>query len=244
MRLGKSVLKIVSQAADTNTGRADQTMKLLSYLRSSNNPVAPLPDDAPLIVRVDAAHRHKLAAHLLRLGADDRYLRFGFHASDTVIADYVAQIDLDFDDVFAVLGRDLQIKATAHVAYNKAPNINHAEFGVSVDAEARGQGLGYALMQRAIMHARTREVERFFIQALGENQTMLNLARKGGMTLASEGGEVSGFLRLPPSDESSQRADRDAEQQAAAELARRKRSLFQERLRHWWVSKRAVAFGH
>ena len=207
-------------------------------------PIGQMVGDTTLIVRVGAAHRHKLTAHLLRLGKEDRYLRFGFHASDTVIADYVSQIDLDFDDVFAVLDHELQIKATAHVAYSKAPNINHAEFGVSVDTQARGQGLGNALMQRAIMHARTREVDRFFIQALGENQPMLNLARKGGMALANEGGEVTGFLRLPPSDAATRLEDERVELAAARELARRKRALFHERLRGWWNRRFSAAMGY
>jgi GNAT superfamily N-acetyltransferase len=110
----------------------------------------------PLIVRVTHAHRDRIAQHFLRLEPEARFLRFGQHLRDESIAAYAAQIDLDFDDVFAVLDERLRIIALAHVSYSRDGIKSEAEFGVSVDAQARGRGLGFALIQRAIVHARWR----------------------------------------------------------------------------------------
>jgi RimJ/RimL family protein N-acetyltransferase len=184
----------------------------------------------PLIVRVDAEHSHKLLEHLLRLSDEDRYLRFGHPASDEQVRNYALNIDLDFDDVFAVLDADLQVVAAAHVAYSKRPDVTHAEFGVSVDREQRGRGLGLALMQRALVHARTREVQRFYIHALAENRPMLNLARKVGMTIESHGSEVSGYLQLPPDDLINRITDTLLKGGSAAELAVRKRARWLRKL--------------
>lgn len=182
-----------------------------------------------LIVRVDVEHVHKLLAHLLQLSGDDRYLRFGYFATDEQITRYVEGIDLDFDDVFAVLDADLQVTAAAHVAYSREPSATHAEFGVSVQRAMRGHGLGLALMQRAIVHARTREVQRFFIHALAENRAMLNLARKVGMTIESHGNEVTGYLILPPDNLINRITHTLLLGGSAAELAVRKRARWLRR---------------
>jgi RimJ/RimL family protein N-acetyltransferase len=185
------------------------------------------PAKGPLIVRVDNEHRHKLAEHLLALNEDDRYLRFGYHTYDDRIRQYVSSIDLDYDDVFAVLDDDLQIIAAAHVAYTRDMRFNQAEFGVSVAALHRGHGLGQALMQRSIVHARAREVDMFYIHALAENHAMLSLARKAGMRIESEGDEVTGRLILPPSDFTNTLTDVLADRRSEEELQRRRRI-------RWW----------
>lgn len=199
------------------------------------------PSAPPLIVRVDVEHRHKLTQHLQRLSEADRFLRFGFHATDERVQHYADGIDLDSDDVFAVLSADFQVVAAAHVAYSREPKIAVAEFGVSVDESARGQGLANALMQRAITHARSREVQRFFIYALAENRAMLQLARKVGMKLENDQGEVTGFMQLPPPNLESVLQDVMAVRQAEEELAHRKFVRLRDRWHpsYWlkWIAR-------
>ena len=51
------------------------------------------------------------------MGPDDRYLRFGYIASDGHIGRYVDQLDFDHDEVFGVFNRRLDLVAMAHLAY-------------------------------------------------------------------------------------------------------------------------------
>jgi len=53
---------------------------------------------------VSARHRPRILVQLLALNQRDRYLRFGYLATDAQIARYVDQIDFDADEVFGGYG--------------------------------------------------------------------------------------------------------------------------------------------
>src|SRR5690349_13335641 len=79
------------------------------------------------------AHRPRIVAHLLALSADDRYLRFGYMATDEQIRRYVEDLDFDRDDIFGIYNRKLELLAIAHLAFSRDPEASQcAEFGVSV----------------------------------------------------------------------------------------------------------------
>lgn len=157
---------------------------------------------APVIVPIRSlgpGHRERIAAHLLALDEHDRYLRFGYPATDEQIQRYVDQLDFDRDDIFGVYNRKLELIAIAHLAFIlKKDTPACAEFGVSVLKKARGRGYGARLFERAAMHARNEGVEMLFIHALTENTAMLRIARNAGATLERAGGETDAYLRLPP----------------------------------------------
>ncbi len=145
------------------------------------------------------AQREKIAAHLLALDPHDRYLRFGYMATDEQIRRYVDQLDFDRDDIFGIHNRWLDLVAIAHLAYSNNPAAsNCAEFGVSVARTARGRGYGSRLFDRAVMHARNEGVELMFVHALSENAAMIKIARNAGATVERDGTETEAHLRLPP----------------------------------------------
>jgi len=143
------------------------------------------------------AHRDRIAAHLLALGAEDRYLRFGYAANDEQIGRYAAGLDFERDEIFGIYNRKLELIAVAHLAFSQEAPAT-AEFGVSVLAKARGRGYGSRLFERAVMHARNEGVELLLIHALSENTAMLRIARNAGATLERAGSETDACLRLPP----------------------------------------------
>lgn len=155
-----------------------------------------------------ARHRPRIEAHLKSLGPNDRYLRFGYPASDNQIANYVSGLDFDRDEVFGIFNRRLELIAMAHLAYERPQQVEGrpamAEFGVSVASTARGRGYGARLFDHAIMHARNRGIDRLFIHALSENLVMLRIARSAGATVERDGGESQAWLRLPPDTLASQ----------------------------------------
>jgi GNAT superfamily N-acetyltransferase len=144
-------------------------------------------------------HRERIGAHLLALDADDRYLRFGYQATDEQIGRYVAGLDFERDEIFGIYNRKLELIAVAHLAFSQEPEHRScAEFGVSVLKKARGRGYGSRLFERAVIHARNEGVDLMFIHALSENTAMIRIARNAGAAIERAGSETDAYLRLPP----------------------------------------------
>ncbi len=144
-------------------------------------------------------HRERILAHLVDLPEHDRYLRFGYAASDEQIGRYVDGLHFERDEVFGVFNRRLQLIALAHLAFPTAgtPGTLAAEFGGSVAAASRGRGYGERLFEHAMLHARNRGFGSLFIHALSENTAMLRIARKAGATVQRAGSESDAYLQLP-----------------------------------------------
>lgn len=162
------------------------------------------PSVQPVLVPIRSigpSHRERIAMHLLALSESDRYLRFGYAASDEQIGRYVEGLNFERDEIFGIYNRKLQLIAMAHLAFSADPEFqNGAEFGVSVLAKARGRGYGARLFDLAVMHARNDGVDMMFIHALSENTAMLNIARKAGAWIERTGSESEAFLKLPPAN--------------------------------------------
>jgi GNAT superfamily N-acetyltransferase len=143
-------------------------------------------------------HRERIATHLLALDKDDRYLRFGYVATDEQIHRYVDGLNFERDEIFGIYNRRLQLIAVAHLAFSGREDGYEAcaEFGVSVLRGSRGRGYGARLFERAAMHARNDGVALLFIHALSENAAMLSIARKAGATVERDGSESEAYLRL------------------------------------------------
>ena len=169
-------------------------------------------------------HRSEVTAHLLGLSGPDRYLRFGYQASDDRIENYVNSIEFDRDEVFGIFNRRLDLIAVAHLACPEragrqtaptaaAPRIaasgtsgalQMAEFGGSVAEYARGRGYGARLFEHAMLHARNRGMTSLFIHALSENTVMLKIARHAGAVVQRSGSESDAYLTLPANTVASQ----------------------------------------
>lgn len=166
-----------------------------------------------VIRRLGPRHRGRIARHLKALDERDRYLRFGYMASDEQIQAYVDSLDFDRDAVFGIYNRRLELVAMAHVAHSVDRSFDAcAEFGVSVLPAVRGHGYGSKLFARAMRYARNEGVQLMFIHALSENKAMIHIARKAGATIEQDGPEASAYLRLPPATFESQVSEILAEQ--------------------------------
>ncbi len=153
------------------------------------------------IATLCAEHVPHILQHLLALSEHDRYLRFGYRATDEHIQRYVTGLNFDRDEIYGIFNVDLQIIAMAHLALMKdAGREFSSEFGVSVSAHARGRGYGARLFERAVIHARNEKVYQMYIHALSENAPMIRIARKGGAKIERDGSETEAFLSLPKRD--------------------------------------------
>lgn len=144
-------------------------------------------------------HRPRILTHLLALDERDRYLRFGYQATDEHIARYVDKLNFERDEIYGVFNRHLDLIAMAHLACPPADGEDRtmAEFGGSVRSSKRGQGYGGRLFEHAVLHARNRGLDRLFVHALSENTAMLRIARKAGAEVQRSGGESDAYLKLP-----------------------------------------------
>jgi GNAT superfamily N-acetyltransferase len=160
-------------------------------------------------------HRGRIAEHLKALDPQDRYLRFGYSATDEHIQRYVDGLNFERDDIFGIYNRKLELIAMAHLAFSADPaHLSCAEFGVSVLKKARGRGYGTRLFERAVVHARNEGVDMLFVHALSENTAMLKIARNGGAMLERAGAETDAYLRLPPATLDSRMSELVQEQMA------------------------------
>ena len=154
--------------------------------------MAPLPR-VP-VQHLNSRHREDIARHLLRLAGNDRRLRFGRQMRDDMIREYVERIDVERDRLFGVHDAELDLIGVAHLALDPAAKV--AELGLSVDPGARGMGYGFALLERVVLHATNLGYRVLFMYCLAENGIMMHLARKAGLALVVEAGEVDARLTL------------------------------------------------
>jgi ribosomal protein S18 acetylase RimI-like enzyme len=172
-----------------------------------------------------ANERPQLLTHLLALDVEDRHLRFAHLLSDDGIRHYVEGIDLTRDAVFVVTGVDLAIIGAAHLAREDG----HAQLGISVLPQSRGQGIGDALLTRCAARTRNWGMRVMFMNCLVENAAMMHLARKQGLKIAVSGAEAEAFVRLPRPDLTSLAAEAVAEQLG----------LFDHAQKSYWVALQA-----
>ena len=146
-------------------------------------------------------HLIAIKNHMLSLSAHDRYLRFGFAATNEQVARYVDALNFERDEIYGIFNRHLDIVAMAHLAIVRDKGrASMAEFGVSVQAYARGRGYGGRLFERAVMHARNEKIELMYIHALSENAPMIRIAKSAGARVERDGSETEAYLRLPKRD--------------------------------------------
>jgi GNAT superfamily N-acetyltransferase len=163
-------------------------------------PVVVAPKWVP-VKRLGERDREAIAAHLRNLSNDDRYLRFGYAATDEQISRYVDRLTMDSDQLMGVFNRQLQLVAMVHLAAPAAHIASHeAELGISVSAHLRGKGYGKRMFEHAMLLARNRGVTTLHIHALSENRVMLHLAQSAGATVERNGSEAEAVLKLPPGD--------------------------------------------
>jgi GNAT superfamily N-acetyltransferase len=190
----------------------------LQWVWASAQTGATLVGASPVPIRtLHAGHRDAILAHLLTLEVSDRYLRFGYAASDAQIARYAASLDFTRDRFFGVFGPDLRLLAMAHLAsLGGAGDSERAqmEFGVSVEASTRGQGMGKALFTRSVLHARNEGIHDLYIFVLRENAAMVRIVESANAEIAGDHSELDCWVRLAPASVETRFAEYWEEQRA------------------------------
>jgi acetyltransferase len=134
------------------------------------------PEDEPLFH--DLFRKLSPEAVRLRFFAPLKHLTHEFAARLT-------QIDYDREMALVALPADpnapLELFGVARFAAD--PDIERAEYAVTVRSDVTGRGLSVALMQCLIAYARKRGLKELYSQVLAENRRMLSLARRLGFAI-------------------------------------------------------------
>ena len=146
------------------------------------------------IYKLSPAEFYKYKTHLLCLDEESKYMRFGFHATHAAISNIYARWKENPDKhiIFAIENEDLEIVAVGHISLEDQP----VELAFSVSPEYQGQGMGSALMARAVEYCQNRGISAGCMVCLTSNDRIKKLAKKLGL-LVSEGTEVMANIKIP-----------------------------------------------
>jgi acetyltransferase len=126
---------------------------------------------------------HGVRSLFERLLPEDIRLRFfaQMKVLPASLAVRLTQIDYDREMTFvATSGGEPQTEILALVRLDCDPDDEQAEFAILVRSDMKGRGIGHALMNLIIDHARKRRVGEVFGQVLADNGPMLELCRDLG----------------------------------------------------------------
>lgn len=151
------------------------------------------------ILHLKPIHLEPIKTHLLALDSESRRLRFGIEMRDETIINYIDKIRWNEDGLYGIFNFEMLLVGFAHAARCN----DMIEFGVSVLPKYRGRGYGTALFIKAVLFARNHYINKIFMHCLLKNAPMLKIARRKGMRLVVESGEVDAYLELPPLDQAS-----------------------------------------
>lgn len=130
--------------------------------------------------------------HLTRLDPVTRRNRFGMAASDDFVARYAETsfaLDTLIHGVF-VAGKLVGVGELRSLGRSRTD----AEAAFSVEADWQGRGFGSRLMERVLLAARNRRIEKLYMTCIASNRQMQRLARNAGAELEYEGGDVVGIV--------------------------------------------------
>ena len=144
------------------------------------------------VQRLNDGIRATLMAHFLALPMKDRSLRFGRSLAPTVIAAYVDGIDFGRDAIFGVYDSQFMLIGEAHMAIRD----DLAEVALSVLPVHRSRGVGSALFNHALVHARNHCIPKLFMHCQSGNAPIIRIAQRFGMNIIASGGDAYAQLNL------------------------------------------------
>lgn len=135
----------------------------------------------------------KYRKHLKQLDESSKYLRFGYHIQDEMIDKLCSQFEAEPEKniLFAIENDNLDFIAIGHISIQQ-----ELELAFSVLKDYQGQGMGSALMKRAIQWCRVHNKLKGCMVCLSTNAAIKHLCLKHGIHIHSEHGETLADIEL------------------------------------------------
>lgn len=136
------------------------------------------------------------ARHLKNLNHDDRYSRFGYHASDYNIDQLILNMCYHPKDHELWYARnDEQRVGWGHMAKNSDGTW---ELAVSVDKEFQQQGIANDLMEEMLIWAKFHHISEVYMHCIEDNRIIQHLAKKHELKTKQRGdGERTAAIEVP-----------------------------------------------
>ncbi|PGH53357.1 GNAT family N-acetyltransferase [Azospirillum palustre] len=150
----------------------------------------------PVIRKIMPTELPQYRAHLLRLDRTDRYARFAGTLSDEAVERHCTAIDWGRTVILGAF-EDGVLRGAIELCGDRLLWPEQAEFGISIESELQGKGVGSTLVRRILTVARNRGIRHVHMVCLAENSRMRALARRFGGRLALDGGEITSMFELP-----------------------------------------------
>ncbi len=148
---------------------------------------------------LDRADYPDYARHLRMLGRKDRISRFNHPVNDAWIDRFVLALQADPDTVIiGHYGDDLLLDGAITVSLADRAGERFAEVGLSVVPAARRHGLGYHLLERALLWARNHAASRYYALFATNNEIMFRLARQHRMEVSADDDGMQGLVYIHP----------------------------------------------
>lgn len=150
------------------------------------------------ITALSAADRAGVLAHLLRLNADDRSLRFAAGlVTDETVRRYAASIDFEQDILMGLVTVQGLMVGLVHGCVFEARGQRHVELAFSVDAEWRGHGYASRLMEAVTLRIASGGRAMLVASCATRNWPMRRVFQRGQMDCAREDDEIVAQRVLP-----------------------------------------------
>jgi GNAT superfamily N-acetyltransferase len=137
-----------------------------------------------------------LRAHLLRLGPEDRRLRFCRPVDDAAIHAYCDRIDRQRTTVIGCFMAGT-LRGVAELIQFPQEWPSSAEIALSVEQPFQRQGIGGRLLGQVLLVARNRTVRTVHLISLAENEPLQHLARKFGARTETYYSSTQAEIGLP-----------------------------------------------
>lgn len=165
-------------------GKATDRFAIRPYPRELEEEIA-LPDGQNLRIRpILPEDEPPLRDMVRRMPERDLRLRFfqPIRELSHAMAARLTQLDYDREMAFVITedGIPGQAPIWGVVRFNADPDLERAEYAITLDRAVTGKGMGPLLMRRIIDYARRRGIQEIYGEVLRENEPMLKLNRALG----------------------------------------------------------------
>lgn len=148
------------------------------------------------IYRTNIYKVHDYSVHLKNLTPEDKYSRFGHHASDHAIDEMILNMCYHPGDHELWYARTDDTRlGWGHMARNRDDTW---ELAVSVDRNYQRQGIGGRLIAEMLAFAKFNKITQVYMNCIEGNRVIQHLASKNSLTTKHRGdGERTAAIQVP-----------------------------------------------